>query len=283
MMLRGDLADLTSLDPRGQLPDGERNTPVTGSPDDTCDPVTSGRAVHDLLGGRAARGLRAPERRRWAARAAGAVRGRRGPRLPPAPPGARDLAGVPAPSPRLAAGGRALCAARRRPRSAHLDAGPPGQQRVVHPVHRLARVAWGTLPLPRPGAGDLDPLPLAAAPDRRSLRRVGQRWRRRSVALRGRHRRRGPRAVGRQPSPGAEVRTVAPDPRRPSCAAGPHRLRGDPRHLAPDGTAAVQPSCCRSRTSSGGAWSRPTSGASGCRWSSSTSTCWSGSSCARRS
>src|SRR5215211_3623095 len=40
MMLRGDLADLTSLDPRGRLPDGGRNTPVTGSPDDTCNPVT---------------------------------------------------------------------------------------------------------------------------------------------------------------------------------------------------------------------------------------------------
>src|ERR671913_1777507 len=41
MMLRGDLADLASFDPRGQAPDGERNTPVGGSQGDTCEPATA--------------------------------------------------------------------------------------------------------------------------------------------------------------------------------------------------------------------------------------------------
>jgi hypothetical protein len=37
-MLRGDLPDLTSLDPRSQVLTRKRQTPDWVSPDDTCDP-----------------------------------------------------------------------------------------------------------------------------------------------------------------------------------------------------------------------------------------------------
>ena len=84
----------------------------------------------------------------------------------------------------------------------------PGDNACVHPVHRLARVAGRAFPLPRLGAGDLDPLPLAAAPDRRRFRWARTGRRRRSPRYEGITADAVLGAVGRQPPSGAEVRTL---------------------------------------------------------------------------